>query len=52
MDDIRIDEGLVRSLLREQHPDLAGLEIREVAGGWDRRAGEFDPRRVSGNARR
>jgi Phosphotransferase enzyme family len=35
MDDIRIDEGPVRSLLREQHPDLAGLEIREVAGGWD-----------------
>jgi aminoglycoside phosphotransferase (APT) family kinase protein len=35
MDDIRIDEALVRSLLREQHPDLAGLELREVPGGWD-----------------
>jgi hypothetical protein len=35
MDDIRIEKGLVPSLLREQHPDLAGLEIRQVAGGWD-----------------
>jgi aminoglycoside phosphotransferase (APT) family kinase protein len=26
---------LVRSLLEEQHPDLAGLELREVGGGWD-----------------
>ncbi|WP_136517998.1 phosphotransferase [Cellulomonas telluris] len=25
---------LVRALLREQHPDLAGLSLREVAGGW------------------
>jgi aminoglycoside phosphotransferase (APT) family kinase protein len=25
----------VRSLLEEQHPDLADLELREVAGGWD-----------------
>src|ERR1700760_786047 len=29
-----ISEDLVRDLLREQHPDLAGLPIREVAGGW------------------
>ncbi|MEV4109865.1 aminoglycoside phosphotransferase family protein [Nonomuraea sp. NPDC049695] len=34
MDSVEIDEGLVRSLLQEQHPDLAGLTIREVAGGW------------------
>ncbi|MEV4705123.1 aminoglycoside phosphotransferase family protein [Actinoplanes sp. NPDC049316] len=27
-------EDLVRDLLREQHPDLAGLSLREVAGGW------------------
>ncbi|MFF0393619.1 aminoglycoside phosphotransferase family protein [Kitasatospora sp. NPDC004615] len=32
--EIEINEGLVRELLREQHPDLAGLPIREVAGGW------------------
>jgi aminoglycoside phosphotransferase (APT) family kinase protein len=29
-----ISEGLVRDLLREQHPDLAELPIREVVGGW------------------
>jgi aminoglycoside phosphotransferase (APT) family kinase protein len=35
MDGVEIDEGLVRSLLREQHPDLAGLELRLAVGGWD-----------------
>ncbi|MFB9932005.1 aminoglycoside phosphotransferase family protein [Amycolatopsis halotolerans] len=29
-----ITADLVRDLLREQHPDLAGLAIREVPGGW------------------
>ncbi|GAA4060084.1 phosphotransferase [Nonomuraea soli] len=29
-----ITADLVRALLREQHPDLAGLPVREVAGGW------------------
>lgn len=33
-DEIEITADLVRELLREQHPDLAGLAIREVAGGW------------------
>ncbi|MET8788098.1 aminoglycoside phosphotransferase family protein [Streptomyces sp. NPDC004589] len=32
--EIEISEELVRGLLREQHPDLAELPIREVAGGW------------------
>jgi aminoglycoside phosphotransferase (APT) family kinase protein len=32
--EIEISEDLVRDLLREQHPDLAGLPVREVAGGW------------------
>ncbi|MDH6605106.1 aminoglycoside phosphotransferase (APT) family kinase protein [Streptomyces sp. SAI-208] len=32
--EIEITEDLVRELLREQHPDLAGLAIREVVGGW------------------
>jgi aminoglycoside phosphotransferase (APT) family kinase protein len=32
--EIQITADLVRDLLREQHPDLAGLAIREVAGGW------------------
>ncbi|MCX5206624.1 aminoglycoside phosphotransferase family protein [Streptomyces sp. NBC_00237] len=30
-----IDAPLVRGLLEEQHPDLAGLELRRVRGGWD-----------------
>ena len=37
MDDSDIDGTLVHLLLQEQHPDLAGLELREVAGGWDNR---------------
>ncbi len=32
--EIEISEDLVRDLLREQHPDLADLPIREVEGGW------------------
>jgi aminoglycoside phosphotransferase (APT) family kinase protein len=35
MDEFRFEQDLVRALLREQHPDLAGLELRDVAGGWD-----------------
>src|ERR1017187_9066626 len=37
MDNADIDEALVRALLHEQHPDLAGLALRAVAGGWDNR---------------
>jgi aminoglycoside phosphotransferase (APT) family kinase protein len=37
VDGIDIDETLVRSLLHEQHPDLAGLALGEVDGGWDNR---------------
>ncbi|MGW0003159.1 aminoglycoside phosphotransferase family protein [Nocardia grenadensis] len=32
--ELEITADLVRDLLREQHPELAGLTIREVAGGW------------------
>ncbi|WP_280421871.1 aminoglycoside phosphotransferase family protein [Nocardia carnea] len=32
--EIVITAELVRDLLQDQHPDLAGLTIREVAGGW------------------
>lgn len=32
--EIEITADLVRDLLREQHPDLAGLAVCEVAGGW------------------
>lgn len=35
MDSMEIDAGLVRSLLHAQHPDLAGLSLRPVEGGWD-----------------
>src|SRR5436305_1793386 len=31
----KYEQGLVRALLREQHPDLAGLALRDVDGGWD-----------------
>ena len=33
--DIEIDEALVRSLLREQHPDLAKLPLHSTESGWD-----------------
>ncbi|MER7249474.1 aminoglycoside phosphotransferase family protein [Kribbella sp. NPDC000426] len=29
-----MDDELVRTLLKEQHPDLADLELKEVVGGW------------------
>lgn len=32
---IEITAELVHALLSEQHPDLAGLALREVVGGWD-----------------
>lgn len=35
MNRFEINDSLVHSLVREQHPDLAGLSLREVAGGWD-----------------
>jgi aminoglycoside phosphotransferase (APT) family kinase protein len=30
-----IDRDLVAALLADQHPDLAGLPLQEVAAGWD-----------------
>lgn len=52
--DVEVTEALVRRLLQEQHPDLAGLELLRVANGWDNvvyRLGEELalrlPRRVS-----
>jgi aminoglycoside phosphotransferase (APT) family kinase protein len=33
--EIEITAELVHDLLEDQHPDLAGLAIGEVAGGWD-----------------
>ncbi len=34
MDDLTTDEATVRSLLHDQRPDLASLELRLVDGGW------------------
>jgi len=33
--EVEIDAALVRTLLREQHPDLADLPLRLVETGWD-----------------
>ncbi|MBC2898223.1 phosphotransferase, partial [Rhodococcus wratislaviensis] len=33
--EFRFGQGLVRALLRDQHPDLADLDLRDVDGGWD-----------------
>ena len=33
--DVPVDETLLRSLLKEQHPDLADLEVGPVFRGWD-----------------
>jgi aminoglycoside phosphotransferase (APT) family kinase protein len=35
--DIAIDAVLVRALLEEQHPDLAGLALVDIGEGWDNR---------------
>ncbi len=35
MGELRFEQDLVRALLRDQHPDLADLELRDVDGGWD-----------------
>jgi aminoglycoside phosphotransferase (APT) family kinase protein len=33
--EVHIDVALARALLEDQHPDLAHLELREFANGWD-----------------
>jgi aminoglycoside phosphotransferase (APT) family kinase protein len=35
MGDFAYGQDLVQALLREQNPDLADLELRDVVGGWD-----------------
>ncbi len=35
MRELVYEQDLVRALLRDQHPDLADLELRAVSGGWD-----------------
>ncbi|MEU8412432.1 aminoglycoside phosphotransferase family protein [Amycolatopsis japonica] len=43
MGEFRFEQDLVRALLREQHPDLAGLELRDVEGGWDNQQWRLGP---------
>lgn len=43
MGEVGFGRELVRALLREQHPDLADLELREVAGGWDNQLWRLGP---------
>jgi hypothetical protein len=33
--EVDVTVSMVHSLLTEQHPDLAGLELRELEAGWD-----------------
>lgn len=35
MDEVRFGRDLIRALLRDQHPDLADLQLRDIDGGWD-----------------
>jgi len=43
MDEFRFEQDLVRALLRAQHPDLADLELHDVAGGWDNQQWRLGP---------
>lgn len=43
MDEFRFEQELVRALLRQQHPDLAELELRDVDGGWDNQQWRLGP---------
>jgi aminoglycoside phosphotransferase (APT) family kinase protein len=35
VDEVRFGRDMVRALLRDQHPDLADLRLRDIDGGWD-----------------
>ncbi|GAB3703973.1 aminoglycoside phosphotransferase family protein [Amycolatopsis oliviviridis] len=43
MGEFRYERDLVRALLRDQHPDLAELELHEVEGGWDNQQWRLGP---------
>jgi aminoglycoside phosphotransferase (APT) family kinase protein len=43
VEEVRFEQDLVRALLREQHPDLADLELRDVAGGWGNQQWRLGP---------
>ena len=50
--EVAIDAGLVRTLLREQHEDLASLPLVESGEGWDNKLfrmrvpGEIEPEAI------
>jgi len=46
--EFKYEQDLVRALLREQHPDLADLELQDVNGGWGNQA--VAPRERAGRA--
>lgn len=43
LSDMAIDERLLRDLLQDQHPDLAGLELKAVDGGWGNQMWRLGP---------
>jgi aminoglycoside phosphotransferase (APT) family kinase protein len=43
LSDTAIDERLLRDLLEQQHPDLAGLECKAVEGGWTNQMWRLGP---------
>ncbi|MFK0243205.1 aminoglycoside phosphotransferase family protein [Amycolatopsis azurea] len=43
MGEFGYERELVRALLRDQHPDLAELELRDVEGGWDNQQWRLGP---------
>lgn len=43
MTEFRFEQEMVRKLLREQHPDLADLELQDVVGGWDNQQWRLGP---------
>ncbi|WP_344880515.1 aminoglycoside phosphotransferase family protein [Allokutzneria multivorans] len=43
MAELRFEQDLVRALVRQQHPDLAELELRDVEGGWDNQQWRLGP---------
>lgn len=43
LSDWAIDEHLLRELLEDQHPDLAGLELQAVDGGWSNQMWRLGP---------
>lgn len=50
--EVDVTAGLVRTLLADQHPDLAGLPVEFMANGWDNALFRVGPRLVARLPRR